>query len=95
MAETEEADRVALPWYLQNERARRGIRKLVKPDALSINEHVSEEVIENLIKEGWPVFLWPLNTRESVEWGISKEPFGVVTDEPILAKEIYDAKRSD
>lgn len=95
VAATKEEDRVSLPWYLQNERARRGIRKLLKPDALSINEHVSEEVIDKLIMEGWPIFLWPLNTRESIKWGISKEPFGIVTDEPILAKEIYDARSSD
>ncbi len=95
VAATKEEDRVSLPWYLQNERARRGIRKLLKADALSINEHVSEEVIDKLIMEGWPIFLWPLNTRESIKWGISKEPFGIVTDEPILAKEIHDARSSD
>ncbi len=95
VAETKEEDRVSLPWYLQKERTRRGIRKLIKPDALSINEHVSEEIIDTLIKEGWPVFLWPLNTKESIEWGISKEPFGIVTDEPILTKEIYDARGSN
>jgi len=95
VAETKEEDRVSLPWYLQKEPARRGIRKLITPDALSINEHVSEEIIDRLMKEGWPVFLWPLNTKESIEWGISKGAFGIVTDEPILTKELYDARSSN
>lgn len=89
IAETKTEDRVSLPWYLQTEWTRRIIRKVVKPDALSINEKVSEETIDLLIKKGWPVFLWSLNTLESLEWGVEKKPYGIVTDEPLLTKRFY------
>jgi len=90
VSETKKEDRVSLPWYLQTEWTRRAIRKIVKPDALSINEKVDEKVIDKLLKEGWPVFLWSLNTRSSIEWGVAKNPYGIVTDEPILTKDIYE-----
>lgn len=90
VAETKEEDRVALPWYLQTEWTRRVIRKLVQPDALSINQHVDESVIDRLQERGWPVFLWSLNTEAEVEWGVQKSPYGIVTDEPILTKAVVD-----
>lgn len=95
VAETKEEDRVSLPWYLRSEWTRRAIRKLTKPDALSVNEHVAPETIARLQARGWPLFLWPLNTEESIRWGITQKPFGIVTDEPLLTKEIYDASASE
>lgn len=90
VAETKEEDRVSLPWYLRTEWTRRVIRKLAKPDALSVNQHVDETVIDRLMEKGWPVFLWSLNTEEEVSWGVVKEPYGIVTDEPILTKSVVD-----
>lgn len=91
VAQTKEEDRVSLPWYLQTEWTRRAIRKIAKPDALSINEKVDKETIEQLRAAGWPFFLWPLNTEESIKWGIDQQPYGIVTDEPLLTKELYEA----
>lgn len=93
VAETKEEDRVGLPWYLQTEWTRRAIRKITAPDAVSVNEHVDEATIDRLIEHGWPVFLWPLNATSSVLWGIQKQPFGIVTDEPLLTKSVYDEVR--
>ncbi|MEZ4104073.1 MAG: glycerophosphodiester phosphodiesterase family protein [Candidatus Paceibacterota bacterium] len=93
--ETKEEDRVSLPWYLQKEWTRRIIRKIAKPDALSINEKVAENTIDNLKQNGWPIFLWPLNDEESIRWGIVERPYGIVTDEPILTKEIYTSYEAD
>lgn len=89
VAETKEADRVGLPWYLQTEWTRRVIRKLTKPDALSINHQVDEATIDRLKEQGWPIFLWPLNDEATIRWGIEKQPYGIVTDEPILTRDTY------
>lgn len=95
VAETKDEDRVSLPWYLQTEWTRRAIRKITKPDALSINEKVDEDTITRLQESGWPVFLWSLNDEETISWGIKKQPFGIITDEPLLTKEIYEASKAD
>lgn len=92
VAETNAADRVALPWYLQTEWTRRLVRKIIRPDALSINERVSEATIDKLQKQGWPIFLWSLNTPETIEWGMEKQPYGIITDEPIILKDLVDSK---
>ena len=90
VAETKEEDRVSLPWYLQNEWARRAIRKIITPDALSINHTVDEDTIARLIERGYPVFLWPVNDTESIERALTYRPYGLVSDEPLQAKELRD-----
>jgi glycerophosphoryl diester phosphodiesterase len=90
VAETRKEDRVALPWYLQTEFTRIAIRKFVKPDALSVNHLVDESVIDKLISKGHPIFLWPVNDEESVNLALKKKPFGLVSDEPLLARELRD-----
>jgi glycerophosphoryl diester phosphodiesterase len=82
---TAPSDRVALPWYLQTEWTRRVIRKIISSDALSINEKVDAATIERLLEKGWPIFLWSLNTPESLTKGVQYQPFGIITDEPTLA----------
>ena len=56
---------------------------------------MSEKTIKDLQEKNWPVFLWPLNTKESIDWGISTQPYGIVTDEPILTKQLYNESKSD
>jgi glycerophosphoryl diester phosphodiesterase len=95
VAETKEEDRVALPWYLQTEWTRVAIRKLVKPDAVSINYQVNESVIDKLLAKGYPVFLWSVNEENQINDALEKKPYGIVTDEPPLAKELrnrFEAK---
>ncbi len=91
VAATKEEDRVSLPWYLRNEFTRRAIRKLISPDALSVNQYVDERTIDLLIEKGYPVFLWSLNTDESLQAALSKKPYGLISDEPLLAKSARDA----
>lgn len=91
IAETKEADRVTLPWYLQKEWARVLIRKIIKPDALSIQYQVDETVINKLTQKGYPIFLWPVNDESSIIYGLNKQPYGLVTDEPPLTKKLRDS----
>ena len=90
VADTREEDRVALPWYLRTELMRVAIRKIIKADALSIHQDVEESVIDKLIAKGFPVFLWPVNDKQSVTWALGKRPYGLVSDEPLQARELRD-----
>ena len=90
VAATREEDRVALPWYLQNDVTRRAIRNLVRPDALSINLGVDEATIDRLLDKGYPVFLWPVNDESEIAWALEKRPYGLVSDEPLIAREMRD-----
>jgi glycerophosphoryl diester phosphodiesterase len=57
LAEIRPQDRVDLPWPLRQEFIRRAVRKIVRPDLLSIN-HGGLAVTERLIAKGWPAFIW-------------------------------------
>lgn len=94
VAETKAEDRVALPWYLQNEYTRTAIRKIIRPDALSINYGVRESTIDSLLNKGYPIFLWSLNDTESLEWALEKEPYGIVTDEPLLGRDARNSAKN-
>ena len=90
VAATRVEDRVALPWYLRNDVTRRAIRKLVRPDALSINQAVDEATIDALLEKGYPVFLWPLNDEQQITRALAKKPYGVISDEPVMARTLRD-----
>jgi glycerophosphoryl diester phosphodiesterase len=88
VAEIKKGDEVDLPWPLRQEWIRRGIRKLVKPDLLSINVAVDSAVTRRLIEKGWPVFLWAPDETEEIQTALAKTPYGVISDEPVRAKEL-------
>jgi glycerophosphoryl diester phosphodiesterase len=88
LAEIRPEDRVDLPWFLRQEWIRRALRKVVKPDLLSINHEVDEKVIDRLIAKGWPVFLWTPNKEEDLLRAFGKQPYGVISDQPIRARQI-------
>ncbi|MGQ0383794.1 MAG: glycerophosphodiester phosphodiesterase [Gammaproteobacteria bacterium] len=90
VAETRPEDRVTLPWYLRNDVTRRAIRNLVGPDALSIRHDVDEDTIEALLAKGYPVFLWPVNEEAEIRRALSRRPFAVISDEPMLALRLRD-----
>ena len=90
LAEIRPEDRVDLPWFLRQEWIRRGIRKIVKPDLLSINHQVDERVLDGLIAKGWPVFIWTPDSEEDLRRAFTKRPFGVISDQPIRAREMRD-----
>ena len=89
-AEIKPGDLVNLPWILRQEFIRRALRKIVKPDMLSINHEVSEKVIDRLIAKGWPTFIWTPDNESDIRGALAKKPYGVITDRPILAKQLRD-----
>jgi len=88
LAEIKPADRVDLPWPLRQEFIRRAIRKIVKPDLLSINHEVDERVLDGLIARGWPVFIWTIDEEPDVRAALAKRPWGIISDQPVRAKHI-------
>lgn len=90
LAEIKPGDEVPLPWPLRQEWIRRGIRKLVRPDYLSVNHEVDEATVDRLLAKGWPIFLWTPNDSARISWALAKRPFGVISDEGLLAKRLRD-----
>lgn len=90
LAEIPEDDRVDLPWFLRQEPIRRVIRKIIRPDALSVNHEVDERVIDRLIEKGYPVFLWTIDEEERLRWAAGKDPYGVISDRPLRAADILE-----
>ena len=66
IAEIKPGDVVDLPWALRQEFIRRAVRKVVRPDLLSINHEVDEAVINRLIAKGWPAFIWTPDDEASI-----------------------------
>jgi len=91
LAEIKPEDAVTLPWFLRQEWIRRAIRKIIKPDLLSVNFRVKEKTIDRLLHVGYPIFLWTPNTGEDIRWVLQKQPYGVISDEPPLAKDLRDS----
>ena len=87
-AEIKQGDLVDLPWFLRQEPLRRAIRKLIKPDYLSVNHEVAEATTDRLLAKGWPVFLWTPDTPEGIARAAAKRPYGLISNEPYRAREI-------
>jgi len=90
LAEIKPGDQVNLPFFVRSEMFRRAIRKIIQPDALSVNITVDPETTRALLEKGQPIFLWTPEQRESIEKALRLEPFGLISDEPTMAKEIRD-----
>jgi glycerophosphoryl diester phosphodiesterase len=88
--DTEQEDAADLPWALRQEFVRRAIRKFVRYDMLSINRQVDEAVIDRLIAKGWPAVIWTPDTEADIRGAIAKRPYGVISDQPILARQLRD-----
>jgi glycerophosphoryl diester phosphodiesterase len=89
-AEIKQGDLVDLPWVLRQEFIRRALRKIVQPDLLSINHEVNQGVINRLIAKGWPAFIWTPNDEKDILRALGMRPYGVISDRPILAKQLRD-----
>ncbi len=90
IAEIKQGDLVNLPWALRQEFIRRAIRKIVRPDLLSINHEVDEAVTDRLIAKGWPAFIWTPDDEASIRRALRMRPYGVISDEPVLARRLRD-----
>ena len=88
VAEIKPGDLVNLPWPLRQEFIRRAIRKIIKPDLLSINHQVDEAVIDRLIAKGWPSFIWTPDAESDIRRALSKRPYGVISNQPVLAQQL-------
>lgn len=91
--EIKKGDLVNLPFYLRSELFRRAIRKIIKPDLLSVNHEVDEGTIHTLKEKGWPIFLWTTNNEERIRWALSKKPMGIISDEPQLVRTLRDSQQ--
>jgi len=88
MAEIKPEDLVNLPWPLRQEFIRRAIRKIVRPDLLSINHEVDEAVTSRLIAKGWPAFIWTVDEEPEIRAALGKRPYGVISDQPVRARRV-------
>ncbi len=86
LAEVEEGVRVDLPWFLRQEAIRRAIRKIIKPDLLSVNHRVDEGTIDRLLKKEYPIFLWSPNNESDINFNLNRQPYGIITDQPLQGK---------
>jgi glycerophosphoryl diester phosphodiesterase len=87
IAEIKPEDLVNLPWPLRQEFVRRAVRKLVRPDLLSINHEVDGRVIDRLIAKGWPVFIWTIDEEPDLRAAFARRPYGVISDQPVRARQ--------
>jgi len=90
LAEIKPEDRVDLPWMVRQEFIRRALRKLIKPDLLSINHEVDPTVTQRLIQKGWPVFIWTVNEERDIRLALAQRPYGVISDQPLRARKLRD-----
>ena len=90
LAEIRPEDLVNLPWPLRQEWIRRAVRKIVKPDLLSINHEVDSAVTSRLIAKGWPAFIWTIDEEKDLRAAFSQHPYGVISDQPVRAKQLRD-----
>lgn len=88
LAEIKPEDRVDLPWMVRQEFIRRAMRKVIRPDLLSINHEVDPAVTERLIAKGWPVFIWTIDEEEQIRAALARRPYGVISDQPIRARQV-------
>jgi len=88
VAEIKPGDLVNLPWPLRQEFIRRAVRKIIRPDLLSINHQVDEKVTDRLIAKGWPVFIWTPDEEGDIRRALAKRPYGVISDQPIRARQV-------
>ena len=88
IAEIKPEDLVNLPWALRQEFVRRAIRKIVRPDLLSINHEVDGAVIDGLIAKGWPAFIWTIDEEPDLRAAFARRPYGVISDQPLRARQV-------
>jgi glycerophosphoryl diester phosphodiesterase len=91
-SEIKPEDFVSYPWILQQEWARRAIRKIVAPDMLSVNVEVDINTRRLLIKKGWPIYLWTIDDATLVQETLADNPFAIISDQPARVREIQNAQ---
>jgi glycerophosphoryl diester phosphodiesterase len=80
--------KVNASWALRQEFARRGVRKFVEFDLLSIDHQVDASVIDRLIAKGWPALIWAPSSEADIRHAVARRPYGVITSEPNLTRRL-------
>jgi glycerophosphoryl diester phosphodiesterase len=87
-SDTRQEDAPEVSWILRQEFVRRAIRKFVPFDMVTMNHQVDHDVIERLIRKGWPAVLWTPNAEDELRRAFAWRPYGVISDQPILARQL-------
>ncbi len=80
-----------IPFFLKNEFCRRAIRKIIRPDFLSVETTVHPGTIQILRAKGYPFILWTPNDEDELRSSLQMQPLAVITDEPELAKSVMQS----
>ena len=88
LKEIHPTDSKGIPWVLRSEFCRNLMRRIIKPDMLSAEITVDKNTVRNLIKKGYPLFLWPPNHETDIVNSLKENPYGLITDEPELARSL-------
>jgi glycerophosphoryl diester phosphodiesterase len=75
-----------LTWALRQEFVRCAVRKFITVDMLSIDYRIDESITDHLIAKGWPALVWGPATEPELRGVIARHPYGVVSDQPVLAR---------
>ena len=88
LKEIHPTDSKGIPWVLRSEFCRNLMRRIIKPDMLSAEITVDKKTVRSLIKKGYPLFLWPPNNKKDIIKSLKENPYGLITDEPKLARSL-------
>ena len=88
LKEIHPTDSKGIPWVLRSEFCRNLMRRIIKPDMLSAEITVDKRTVRDLIKKGYPLFLWPPNNKTDIVNSLEENPYGLITDEPELARSL-------
>ena len=88
LKEIHPTDSKGIPWVLRSEFCRNLMRRIIKPDMLSAEITVDKRTVRDLIKKGYPLFLWPPNNKTDIINSLEENPYGLITDEPELARSL-------
>ena len=81
-----------IPFFLKNELCRRAIRKIIRPDLLSVETTVDPLTIRTLQAKGYQIILWTPNSAIDIRQSLEMEPFAIITDEPKMARSVTQTR---
>ncbi len=79
------------PWYIpytQNEYALTLLLKVLRLDAISFHHKTKEDMVKRFQRNGYPVFIWTVNTEKDIKRSLDLYPYGLVSDNSLLAKDL-------
>jgi hypothetical protein len=49
---------------------------------------VDGDVIDRLIRKGWPTVIWAPDTEADIRRAMARRPYGVISNQPTLARQL-------